>query len=229
MTIATPDINVSLPKTGVAGLFENWRTDLVSGFLVFLIALPLCLGIAMASGFPPQAGIITAIVGGLVVSRINGSFITIAGPAAGLIVVILDSVNELGEGDAMAGYRYTLAAIFFASLIQILMGVMKAGKMSAFFPSSAVHGMLAAIGIIIMAKQIHVMLGVKPDAQTLFQTIGAVPQSFRDMNPEVAVIGFLGLGILALWTFVRSPKLKMIPAPLLVVLVGMALAKYFDV
>jgi MFS superfamily sulfate permease-like transporter len=226
MSVSMP-VQGPLPKTGFAGLAESWRADILSGFLVFLIALPLCLGIAMASGFPPQAGIITAIVGGLLVSRINGSFVTIMGPAAGLIVVILDSVQELGDGNALAGYRYTLAAIFFAGILQILMGVMKAGKMSAFFPSSAVHGMLAAIGIIIIAKQTHVMLGVKPDASTLFQTIGAIPASLRDMNPEVAIIGFLGLGILAAWSFV-GPKLRMVPAPLLVVLVGMALGKYFD-
>ena len=209
-------------------LKENWRADLLSGFLVFLIALPLCLGIAMASGFPPQAGIITAIVGGLVVSRINGSFVTICGPAAGLIVVILDSVRELGSGDALAGYRYTLAAIVFASLAQIALGYFKAGKLSAFFPAAAVHGMLAAIGIIIMAKQIHVMLGVKPDADTLFATIAAIPASMRDMNPEVATIGIIGLGILIVWALVDNRYVKMIPAPLVVVLVGMALAQYFD-
>lgn len=217
-----------LPKSGLAGLAENWRADALSGFLVFLIALPLCLGISMASGFPPQAGIITAIVGGLLVSRVNGSFVTITGPAAGLIVVILDSVQALGGGDAKAGYHYTLAAIVCASVIQMLMGVMKAGKMSAFFPASAVHGMLAAIGIIIMAKQIHVMLGVKPDAQTLFETIGAIPASLRELNPEVAIIGGLGLLILVAWSLVKNRRLKMIPAPLVVVIVGMALAQYFD-
>jgi MFS superfamily sulfate permease-like transporter len=157
-----------LPKNGFAGLVENWRYDVLSGFLVFLIALPLCLGISMASGFPPQAGIITAIIGGIIVSRINGSFVTISGPAAGLIVVILDAVQELGAGNAMAGYRYALAAIVVASVFQVLMGMAKAGRMSAFFPASAVHGMLAAIGIIIMSKQLHVMLGVKPNSQTLF-------------------------------------------------------------
>lgn len=217
-----------LPRTGLAGLVQNWRTDLMSGFLVFLIALPLCLGISMASGFPPQAGIITAIIGGLLVSRINGSFVTINGPAAGLIVVILDSVQALGKGDAMAGYKYTLAAIVCASVIQTLMGYFKAGKLSAFFPSSVVHGMLAAIGIIIMSKQIHVMLGVKPDAKTLFQTIGAIPRSFLDLNPEVAMIGFLGLGILIAWNLLKNRYLKMVPAPLVVVIMGLILGEYFD-
>jgi MFS superfamily sulfate permease-like transporter len=217
-----------LPLTGLAGLKQNWREDALAGFLVFLIALPLCLGIAMASGFPPQAGVISAIVGGVLVSRINGSFMTINGPAAGLIVVVLASVQELGQGDAMAGYRYTLAAIVCASVLQAAMGYFRAGKLSAFFPSSAVHGMLAAIGIIIMAKQIHVMLGVKPEADTLFQTIGAIPASLRDMNPEVATIGGVGLAILIGWALVRNRYLKMIPAPLIVVVIGMLLAQYFD-
>ena len=142
--------------------------------------------------------------------------------------LFLNSVHELGKGDAAAGYRYTLAAIVIASVIQVLMGLFKAGKLSAFFPSSAVHGMLAAIGIIIMSKQIHVMLGVKPNADSLFQTIGAVPRSLMDMNPHVAIIGGLGLVILIMWALLKNRYLKMVPAPLIVVLIGMALAKYFD-
>ena len=218
----------AVPKTGIPGLLENWRSDLLSGFLVFLIALPLCLGIAMASGFPPMGGIITAIVGGVMVSRISGSYVTINGPAAGLIVVIVDAVQGLGQGDAMAGYRYTLAAIVIASVLQVLLGVFKAGKLSAFFPSSVVHGMLAAIGIIIMAKQIHTLLGVKPVAKTLLSTIAEVPHSLVQLNPEVAVIGFAGLALLIVWAFIKHPTLKMIPAPLLVVLMGLALGQYFD-
>jgi MFS superfamily sulfate permease-like transporter len=218
----------SVPQTGLAGLKENWRSDLLSGFLVFLIALPLCLGISMASGFPPSAGIITAIIGGVLVSRISGSFITINGPAAGLIVVVLDAVQNLGEGDAMVGYRYTLAAIVVASVLQILMGVFKAGRLSAFFPASVIHGMLAAIGIIIMAKQIHVVLGVTPEKGSLFSTMLQIPHSIVNLNPEIAMIGLSGLVILIVWSMLRSPTLKMIPAPLLVVLVGMALARYFD-
>jgi MFS superfamily sulfate permease-like transporter len=226
--MANPSSVPEAPKTGLAGLAQNWQADIMSGFLVFLIALPLCLGVAMASNFPPMAGIITAIIGGVLVSRINGSFVTINGPAAGLIVVILDSVQALGQGNAMAGYKYTLAAIVCASVIQTLMGYFRAGRLSAFFPSSVVHGMLAAIGIIIMSKQIHVMLGVKPDAKTLFQTIGAIPRSFIDMNPEVALIGGLGLAILIVWSYLKNRYLKMIPGPLVVVLVGLALGQYYD-
>ena len=216
------------PKTGIPGLLENWRSDLLSGFLVFLIALPLCLGIAMASGFPPMSGIISAIIGGVVVSRISGSHVTINGPAAGLIVVIVDAVQSLGQGDAMAGYRYTLAAIVVASLLQILLGIFKAGKLSAFFPSSVVHGMLAAIGIIIMAKQIHTLLGVKPEAKSLLGTIAEIPHSVMNMNPEVSAIGLLGLALLIVWSVIKQPTLKMVPAPLLVVLLGLALGQYFD-
>ena len=218
-----------LPKTGLAGLKENWRSDLLSGFLVFLIALPLCLGISMASGFPPSAGIITAIIGGMLVSRISGSFVTINGPAAGLIVVVLGAVQELGEGDAMAGYRYALAAIVVASALQVLMGVFKAGRLSSFFPASVIHGMLAAIGIIIMAKQINVVLGTSPEkGSSLFSTIAQIPHSIMNLNPDIAVIGISGLVILIIWSMIKNPTLKMIPAPLIVVLVGMGLARYFD-
>jgi MFS superfamily sulfate permease-like transporter len=217
-----------MPKTGVAGLLENWRSDLVSGFLVFLIAMPLCLGIAMASGFPPMAGIISAVIGGVVVSRISGSHVTVNGPAAGLIVVILSAVQNLGAGDAMAGYRYTLAAILVASAFQILMGLFRAGKLNAYFPASVVHGMLAAIGVIIMAKQVHVMLGVKPQSGEILGTIAEIPHSLVEANPEIAFIALLGLAILIAWSLLRNRYLKMIPAPLIVVLVGMALEKYFD-
>ena len=108
-----PDANLAdrreVPKDYLAGLKENWRSDLVSGFIVFLLAVPLSLGIALASGVPPFAGIITAIVGGMIVSLTSGSHVTINGPAAGLIVIVLGAVEGLGEGNAEAGYRLALA------------------------------------------------------------------------------------------------------------------------
>lgn len=214
----------AIPKTGLAGLKENWRSDLLSGFLVFLIALPLCLGVSMASGFPPSAGIITAIIGGVLVSRISGSCLTINGPAAGLIVVVLAAVQALGEGDALAGYRYTLAAIVVASVLQVLMGIYKMGQLSSFFPTSVVHGMLAAIGIIIIATQTHVMLGVTPESGSLLSIIAQVPHSFLNMKPEIVLISFLGLLILTIWPLIGSR----IPAPVIVVLVGIVFAWHFD-
>jgi len=216
------------PATGLAGLKQYWRDDLISGFLVFLIALPLSLGIAMASGLPPMAGILSAIVGGMLVSRINGSFVTIAGPAAGLIVVILDAVETMGAGDPVAGYRFALAAIVIAGLLQITMGFFKVGSISAFFPTSVVHGMLAAIGIIIMTKQVHVMLGVTPDAGSLFSSMGQIPHSIFNMNAEIGFIGISGLLLLILWNKLRYPLFKKIPAPIVVVLLGIGLGKFFD-
>ena len=214
----------AIPQTGLAGLKENWRSDLQSGFLVFLIALPLCLGISVASGFPPSAGIITAIIGGVLVSRISGSYLTINGPAAGLIVVVLAAVQALGEGDALAGYRYTLAAIVVASVLQVLMGVFKMGQLSSFFPTSVVHGMLAAIGIIIIATQTHVMLGVTPEPGSLFSIIAQIPHSLLNMNTDIVLISFLGLLILIVWPLTGSR----IPAPVIVVLVGIVFAWHFD-
>jgi MFS superfamily sulfate permease-like transporter len=217
----------SLPKTGLAGLTENWRHDLAAGFLVFLLALPLCLGISLASGFPPAAGIISAMVGGLLVSRINGSHLTINGPAAGLIVVLYSAVQTLGEGDAMAGYRYTLGAIVIASVLQVLLGVYRAGQLSSFFPTSVVHGMLAAIGLIIIAKQSHVLLGVNLEFGSILSTIAQIPHSMLYPNHAVAFIGLSGLAILIVWPLLKHPTLKKIPAPLVVLITGMGLGQFF--
>lgn len=217
-----------LSNNGLQSLKENWRSDLQAGFVVFLIALPLSLGIAMASGVPPMAGLITAIIGGLLVSRINGSHVTINGPAAGLIVVILGAVESLGGGDPLAGYRAMLAAVVVSGVLLFLLGRMKAGKLGDFFPSSAVHGMLAAIGVIIFSKQIHSALGVKPEGAEPFELLAEIPHSIAHMNPEVAIIGVLSLLIMFMLPLIRNKWVKLVPAPMVVVLVGIALGHYFD-
>ncbi|HYO58907.1 SulP family inorganic anion transporter [Archangium sp.] len=209
---------------------SGWKSDAVSGFLVFLIALPLCLGIAMASGFPPVAGILTAVIGGVVATWMGSARLTIKGPAAGLIVIALGAVQELGGGDMRLGYRRALAAITVAAVIQIVFALVRAGTFGDFFPSSVVHGMLAAIGIIIFSKQAHVLLGVSPAGTQPLKLLGEIPHSLSLLNPEIALIGVLSLVILFGHPYLkgRLAWLKRVPAPLLVLLVAVPLGLAFD-
>ena len=216
------------PQDGINGLFQNWKADLSAGLLVSLIALPLCLGIAMASGFPAFGGVVTAIVGGLIVGPLCGSSLTIKGPAAGLIAIAIASVEALGQGDATAGYRYTLAVIVVASVIQMFFAVFKLGRFADFFPASVVHGMLAAIGVIIFSKQVHPLLGVKPIAREPIPLLFEIPHSLVVMNPEIALVGFLSVLIVIFATTIFGRFARYLPGPLVAVLVGIALCLYFD-
>jgi MFS superfamily sulfate permease-like transporter len=202
----------------------------MSGLLVFLLALPLSLGIAMASGFPPVAGVLTAIVGGVVATWFGSAPLVIKGPAAGLIVVALGAVTELGGGDASLGYRKALAVGVAAAAIQIALALLRAGALGDFFPSAVVHGMLAAIGILIFSKQAHVLLGVTPHGHEPLQLLTEVPASLLRANPEIAIIGALSLAILVVHPRLRGrlSVIRKVPAPLLVVLVAMPLAVGFD-
>jgi MFS superfamily sulfate permease-like transporter len=228
----TPDaesaaaVPANIPKDRFAGLAENWKHDIQSGFILFLIALPLCLGIAMASGAPPLAGIIAAVVGGMIVSQVSGSYVTINGPAAGLIVVIVQAIDSLGGGSY--GYHACLAAIVISGLILLVMGLCKAGELGYFFPSSVVHGMLSAIGIIIMLKQFPLMLGVKPPAKEPLSLLMQIPSMLSHMNPEIALIGFISMMLLVVHTLIKNKYVKMIPAPIIVVGIAIALGLYFD-
>lgn len=220
--------NIIAPKDGLEGLKENWRSDMVSGFLIFLIAMPLCLAISKASGFPPIAGIYTAIIGGMMVSFFMGSRITIKGPAAGLIAISVGAVEELGRGDNMKGYQLTLAVIVIASIIQILFGLFKAGKLGDFFPASAVHGMLAAIGIIIISKQLPVLFGEQARGKEPLELLADIPYMLANMNPEVAFIGIISLIILFTLPTFKNRFVKLIPAPMLVLLIAIPLGLYYD-
>ena len=217
-------------KDGIEGLKQNWRQDMLSGFLVFLIALPLCLGISLASGFPPISGIFTAVIGGIFVTFIGGANVAIKGPAAGLIVIAVGAVAELGAGssDPMTGYKLTLATIVISGIFQTLFGILRAGSLSDFFPTSAVHGMLSSIGIIIAAKQIHTAIGVRPAAEGAWELMGEIPHSIIHMNPEIAIIGIVSLSILFILPLIKNKYIRMIPAPMLVVIVAIPLGFYFD-
>lgn len=206
---------------------HNVITDLKSGFFISLIALPLCLGIALASSCPPIAGVITAIVGGLIVSTIGGCHLSIKGPAAGLIVIVLAAVNDLGAGDPVLGYKRMLAVAVVAACLQIILALLRAARFGKLMPPSVIHGMLAAIGVIILAKQIHILLGVNPLGKTPFALLYEIPASVLSVNPELAVIGAITLFLMIILPFIPSRMLKAIPPALFALLVVIPLGLYW--
>ena len=223
--------NTDTPKGNIQGFKTSAKDDFVSGFLVFLIALPLCLGISLASGYPAIAGIITAIVGGLVATFVSDSELTIKGPAAGLIVIALGCVTEFGytggddlEQDFQA-YRLALGVGVGAGVVQILFGILRIGSLTEFFPKAAIHGLLAAIGIIIIAKQLPILLGLHPHGSPL-SLIARIPSFITDMNPKVGLIGILSIMIVVSYVFIKNKKFKIIPAPMMMLVVTVPLGIY---
>jgi MFS superfamily sulfate permease-like transporter len=195
------------------------KSDLKSGFLVFLIALPLCLGIALASGFPPVTGVLTAIVGGTLAGLLGSARLTIKGPAAGLIVIALGAVQELGRGDLAVGYRRALAVGVVAAVIQIIFALCRVATAGVAMPLSVVHGMLAAIGVIIIAKQAHVVLGVKPEGERPLDLLAEIPRSLVHANPSILLLGALSLLILFGLPLIRAQWARAVPTPLIVLAV----------
>lgn len=209
--------NTTPLKQFLGGLPKN----IFSGFVVSLIALPLGLGLAIASEAPPIAGIIAAIAGGMVVSLLGGSHLTITGPGNGLVIVILSAIVGMGEGDLYQGYLYTLAAIMLSGLLLFIFGVFRLGALSEFFPTTALQGMLAAIGVGILAKQFHVMLGFTDVKGNTINQLVLIPNSIKNLlsNPSsdiilASAIGVLSLAFLFLYARVRNSVFQLIPAPM---------------
>jgi MFS superfamily sulfate permease-like transporter len=199
------------------------RHDLPAGLSVFLVALPLCLGIALASGAPLYAGLLSGIIGGLVVAFISGSQLAVSGPAAGLTTLVAASIVSLGD------YRIFLLAVIIAGIFQLLLGLLKLGVIANYFPSSVIKGMLAAIGMILIFKQIPLALGYdKPDFWSggfvhLFSPKNPL-DNLKNFNQHITrgtiLISLLSLAILIILQLPRAKKLKIIPAPLIVVVAG---------
>ncbi len=201
--------------------------NIFSGFVVSLIALPLALGLALASEAPPISGVIAAVAGGLVVSLLGGSYVTISGPGNGMVIVLLGAITTLGQGDMYQGYLFTLAAVVVSGLLMILMGFAKMGRLADFFPASAIEGMLAAIGIGILAKQFHIMIGNMGSKGGIVALLAQIPQAFWNSvhSADTSVLFALAIGLLSLLIMffhhrIRNPYLHGIPAPMWILILS---------
>jgi MFS superfamily sulfate permease-like transporter len=204
---------------------KSIRYDLPAGLVVFLVALPLCLGIALASGAPLFSGLITGIVGGIVVGFLSGSHLSVSGPAAGLTVIVLTAITTLGS------YNTFLLAVVIAGVLQILFGIIKVGSLSNLFPSSVIKGMLAAIGIILILKQIPHAFGYDEDYVGDFSfeqvnkenTFSQILNLLSKSHQGAIIISVVSIFILIIWEKRFMKKLNAIPGPLVVVIVGIIL------
>jgi MFS superfamily sulfate permease-like transporter len=212
--------------------FRYIKNDLPAGLVVFLVALPLCLGIALASGAPLFSGIITGIVGGLVVASFSGSALSVSGPAAGLTVIVHHAITDLGS------YEVFLLAVVLAGLIQITLGYAKAGVIGYYFPSNVIKGMLAAIGIILILKQIPHAVGYDVDNEGDFDffqadgenTFSEIINSINYLHPGAIIIAAVSLFILIMWDTQALKKytfFKIVPGALLAVIVGIVMNEWF--
>ena len=221
-------------KTPAFTFIKQLPVNFFSGFVVSLIALPLGLGLAIASEAPPIAGIVAAIVGGVVVALLGGSNLTITGPGNGLVIVLLGAITTLGDGDLYQGYLFTLAAIILSGGLLFVFGLLRLGALSEFFPASALQGMLAAIGLGILAKQFHVMLGLTNiSGDTIDQllqipsSIGSLIQNFSFENTFAASIGVGSLLFLFFYSRIRIAIFHILPAPMWVVVLSIGIGYYY--
>jgi len=219
------DPTIATPTSGVGGMFSSWRTDLPASVVVFLVALPLCLGIAVASGAPPLSGLVAGVVGGLVAGFASGSHLMVSGPAAGLTAIVLAGIQQAGS------FSKFLPAVVFGGVLQIVLGLVRGGVIGYYFPSSVIKGMLAAIGLTLILKQIPHAVGYDRDfvgdfaytetsGETTFSAIG---HAFQQVQPAAIAVALLGLLVLMVWPRTPMARIRLLPAPLAVVVLGVAL------
>ncbi len=215
-----------IPKTGLQGLIENWQSDALAAISVSLVAMPLALGIAYACNIPPIAGVTSAIIGGIVTTFYRGSYLAINGPAAGLIAVILSSL-ALWEGEPNA-FSYVAAAIVVSGGIQVMLGLLRLGKLGEIFHSTVIHGMLAAIGVIIFAKQIHVAMGTTTETSEIVPALVDAVWQIPNINPFVATISLAGLILLVYQSKISYKLFHAVPAPMWVLVISIPLVYLFN-
>ena len=212
-------------KNNIKATFSQ---NFASGLVVFLVALPLCLGIALASGAPPLSGIIAGIIGGIVIGFISNSNISVSGPAAGLTAIVLTAITDLGA------FELFLCAGIIAGVLQLTLGFLRAGSISNYFPNNVIEGMLAGIGIIIVLKQIPHALGFKNEnisSETLFENginLNYFNEILNAIHPGAVIVTLVSITILLIWEKTAAlKKLKMLPAALVAVVTGILLNQLF--
>ncbi len=204
----------SPPATNLAGLRKHWRNDAIAGFSVALVALPLALGIATAAGAPPTSGVVSAIVAGLLATFLRGSQVAINGPGNSLIVIIAGAFAALGGPEA---FPHVLGAVVVAGGVQVALGLLRLGKMGDLVPPAVIQGMLAAIGLIIVGKQAHVLVGHEASGSPV-EAYTSLPASILDLDPAAAIIGAISLLILIVHPKITAKFVHFVPAPLWVVI-----------
>ena len=215
------------PKKNLNSLVANWQSDFIAAVSVALIALPLSLGIALAAGAPAMAGILSAVVGGVVTTFFRGGHISINGPAKGVIAVILLGIALMDDGSGQA-FNYVLAAIVVSGALQTLMGLLKLGRFADIFHPSVITGILAAIGIIIFAKQIHVAMGTSSDSPNIVQNLVDAVLLLPEANPFVVIISLTGLFLLLFHSKVNYRFFQILPAPMWVIALSIPFVYAFN-
>ena len=215
------------PKKNLNSLVANWQSDFIAAVSVALIALPLSLGIALAAGAPAMAGILSAVVGGVVTTFFRGGHISINGPAKGVIAVILLGIALMDDGSGQA-FNYVLAAIVVSGALQTLMGLLKLGRFADIFHPSVITGILAAIGIIIFAKQIHVAMGTTSESPNIVQNLVDAMLLLPEANPFVVIISLTGLFLLLFHSKVNYRFFQILPAPMWVIALSIPFVYAFN-
>jgi carbonic anhydrase len=195
---------------------EALAADVPASLVVFLVALPLCMGIALASGAPIVSGLVAGIIGGLVVGLFGGAPLLVSGPAAGLAVMVFGFINELG-------FAVTCAAVAAAGLVQVALGALKVARTALAISPAVIHGMLAGIGILIVLSQVHIVLGGAPQSNA-WKNLSELPGQLADLHGPATALGLLTIGLLVVWPFLAKGKLKLVPGPLVAVLGATAVA-----
>lgn len=241
---------LELPKDGISGLRQNWRLDLFAGVLVFMLTLPFCLSTAFASNFPMMSGVVSALVAGIVVTFLSGSPLTIKGPTIGFAAVLAFSVQTLGSGYFITGYKYTLVAIIMAGCIQVALGLLRIGNWRSIIPDALVFGLMGGVGITVIVRQLYFLVGATPtdmSAATLWlklpnllpfdtdiiSVFGSIVDLWTKAYHDGAIVtngnvAFIGIGCLVLmFIFSSITYPKILPSAVVVLLVGLGMTFYF--